>query len=174
MTTGPPSKSIEQKRVQSKPVVKKNDEGTCMWKSGDRNTKEMYKNRKLSEEFEKHQREIDEIDMKEESDNELIVDGYESEQPDLFAKELQMKEQQIWVETVEQKVVKKEKAKKPLDARAEAQKANNAFQKYHIQKKKKKFITDEEQLTLNKKLLDIKMKLKHKHEARLAKGDYIL
>ena len=50
-----------------------------MWKSGDRNTKEMYKNRELSEEFEKHQLEIDELDMKEESDNELIVDGYESE-----------------------------------------------------------------------------------------------
>ena len=143
-----------------------------MWKSGDRNTKEMYKNRKLSEDFEKHQREIDEIDMKEESDNELIVDGYESEQPDLFAKEQQMKEQQIWVKTVEQKAVKKNQSKKPLDARAEAQKANNAFQKYHIQKKKKKVITDGEQLTLNKKLLELKMKLKRKHEARLARGDY--
>ena len=102
MTTGPPSKSIEQKRVQSKPPVKPK-EGLCLWKRGDTNTKVMYRIRQLSEEFDKHQQEIDDIDMKEESDNELIVDGYESEQPDEAAKEEQMKAEQIWKETVEKK-----------------------------------------------------------------------
>ena len=86
----------------------------------------MYKNRELSEEFEKHQHEIDDTDMKEESNNQLITDGYENEQPDEAEKKEQMKAEKIWKETVEKKVVNKRNTKKPLDAVAEAVRANNA------------------------------------------------
>ena len=62
--------------MESKPPVKLK-EGLCLWKRGDTNTKVMYRNRQLSEEFDKHQHEIDDIDMKEESDCQLITDGYD-------------------------------------------------------------------------------------------------
>ena len=106
-----------------------------MWKSGDRNTKEMYENRELSEEFEKHQLEIDELDMKEEGENQLITDGYKIEQPAKVAKKEHKKEQLIQIDTIEQKVVNEKNTVKPLDAYTEVSKSKVAFDKYFAERK---------------------------------------
>ena len=106
-----------------------------MWKSGDRNTKEMYQNRELSEEFEKHQLEIDELDMKEEGENQLITDGYKIKQPEKVAKKEHKKEQLIQIDTIEQKVENKKNIQKPLDTYAEVNKSKVAFDKYFAEKK---------------------------------------
>ena len=63
-----------------------------MWKPGDTSAKVMFENRKLSEEFDEHQREIDDIDMKGGDECRLITDGYDCAQPDKVAKEEQTKE----------------------------------------------------------------------------------
>ena len=64
-----------------------------MWKPGDTSAKVMFGNRKLSEEFDEHQREIGDIDVKED-ECQLITDGYDHDcaQPDKVAKEEQTKE----------------------------------------------------------------------------------
>ena len=48
-----------------------------MWKPDDTSAKVMFKNRELSEEFDKHQHEIDDIDMKEDDEYQLTTDGYD-------------------------------------------------------------------------------------------------
>ena len=63
-----------------------------MWKPDDTSAKVMFKNRELSEEFDKHQHEIDDIDMKEDDEYQLTTDGYDCAQPDKVAKEEQTKE----------------------------------------------------------------------------------
>ena len=47
MSTGPPSKSVTQKRIEANKPVYKSSRIT-MWKEGDTNTKAMYKAREKS------------------------------------------------------------------------------------------------------------------------------
>ena len=84
MSTGPPSKSIEQKRVKADPEIKKSR--PTIWKRGDKNTEEMYRNRELSEENEQKEQQYN-IDTSEEENNcQLITDGYVNKEPDECAK----------------------------------------------------------------------------------------
>ena len=74
MSTGPPSKSVTQKRIEANKPVYKSSRPT-MWKQGDTNTKAMYKAREKSAEASEKGIVLDESDLKRTRKNNPDIEG---------------------------------------------------------------------------------------------------
>ena len=74
MSTGPPSKSVTQKRIEANKPVYKSSRIT-MWKQGNTNTKAMYQAREKSAEASEKGIVLDESDLKRTRKNNPDIEG---------------------------------------------------------------------------------------------------